>query len=332
MKSSLRFALPSPALLLLLFLLASPGCIVIPVGDLLRGPALEEQVLVEGAGFFSKDKIAVIDLDGVIRGAEEPSLFSPGENVLAETIAELDMARDDPQVKAVVLRISSPGGEVTACDILHREIRKFREETRVPVIASIADLGTSGAYYVAVASDAIYAHPTSTVGSIGVVLHHFNLAGLMGKIGVESSPVKSAPMKDINSLFRPMTEGERNVLQKLVDDMYERFVSVVVAGRPALKPEEARAVADGRVVSGGEALKLKLVDKVGYLQDAIEEARARSQIESPTIVRYARSRRSGANVYSESGLGVAASRGVELSIRATEMSPPKLYYIWQPGV
>src|SRR5437773_10332395 len=112
------------AVLLALSLTLS-GCIVIPVGDLLRGPALREQTLQEGAGFFSKEKIAIVDIDGMITGGESGSLLFPQENAVSETKARLDMARSDPEVKAVVLRISSPGGEATSCDILHHEVKKF---------------------------------------------------------------------------------------------------------------------------------------------------------------------------------------------------------------
>ena len=313
-------------------LFAAPGCIVIPVGDLLRGPPIGEHVLVEGGGFFSKEKIALVELEGVIHGAENQSLLFPRENAVSELKAQLDFVRTDSEVMAVVLRISSPGGEVTACDVLHHELQKFRKETGIPVVACIADQGTSGAYYVAVAADTIVAHPTAIVGSIGAVLQSFDLSGLLSKIGVTSAPVKSVPKKDLNSLFRPMTEDERKILQKLVDDVHQRFIEVVDEGRPQLQRDEVVALADGRVVSGTEAASLKLVDKVGYLSDALEEARKLGKIESPTIIRYTRVARSGSNIYTGAVPGNPGSRQLQLSLSADISSGPKLYYLWDPGI
>ncbi|MBI4601864.1 MAG: signal peptide peptidase SppA [Planctomycetes bacterium] len=326
-----------PALLLLCLVclaclaLSAPGCIVVPVGDLLKGPSLGEQVLLQGGGFWSEEKIAIVEVDGMIRGEEGPSALFPQENTVSEVKARLGMARRDPDVRAVVLRVSSPGGEVTACDVLHQEIRRFKEQKKVPVIASIGDQGASGGYYVSVAADTIFASPTSVVGSIGVLLQHLDLSDLLSKIGVAFAPVKSAEKKDLGSPFRRMTEDERRVLQKLVDDMYQRFIDVVDEGREPLRRDEVAALADGRVVSGSEAASLKLVDRVGYLADAIEEARVRAGIESPTIVRYTRVPRSGANIYTGLEAPRPEASAVRLDLCLAAGEGPKLYYLWRPG-
>jgi protease IV len=318
----------------LAFLYALPGltgCVVIPIGDLLKGPELSEQVLIEGTGIFGKEKVAIIDVEGVVRSSESSSLLFPEESTLREMKARLDAARYDPEVKAVVLRISSPGGEVTACDILHQEVMRLRRDRKIPVIASILDQGTSGAYYIAAAADRIIAHPTSVVGSIGVILYNLDLSGLLGKIGVTAAPIKSSDKKDLNSPFRPMTPEERAVLQRLVDDLYQRFVTVVDEGRSQLGKEEVLAIADGRVVSGIEAERLKLVDRTGYLSDAIEEAARAAGIETPTVVQYTRIARSGASIY---GIGPEkpAARELRVSLDAGMLSVPKLYYLWHPGL
>jgi len=311
---------------------SNSGCIVVPLGDLFRGAPLGEYVLSEGAGFFSKEKIAILDLDGVITADESTSLLSSRENVVSELKARLDLARADPQVKAVVIRISSPGGEVTACDVLHHEVKKFKEATKVPVVACIVDQGTSGAYYVASAADVIVTHPTAMVGSIGVILQSFDLSELIKKIGVSVAPVKSSPQKDLNSLFRPMTSEERQILQKLVDDMYGRFVDVVAEARPQLTREEVLRLADGRVISGTEAVQLKLVDRVGYMSDALALAGEKGGVESPTIVRYTRAARSGANIYTRTALDEPASAEIRLSLSPDRALSPRLYYLWQPGI
>jgi protease-4 len=308
-----------------------PGCFIIPIGDLLKPLPLQEQTLIQGEGYFTQEKIAVVDVDGMLTGDESSSLLLPHENSVAEIKARFDRIRLDPEVRAVVLRISSPGGEVTACDVLHQELQRFKKEASIPVIASIGDQGTSGAYYVAVGADVILAHPTAVVGSIGVLLQHVELAGLLEKIGVVSNPVKSSEKKDLSSILRPMTPEERAILQKLVDDMYVRFVDVVAAGRPALRRDEVLALADGRVVSGTEAVKLKLVDRLGYLPDAIDEAARRAGIDRPTVIRYTRLARSGANIYTEGGATRPSAGGLELTLRAGLAETPKLYYLWKPG-
>lgn len=322
---------PAPALAAAAMLAAATGCVVVPLGDLLRGPPLREQVLVEGAGFFSKEKIAIVDVEGVIRGSESSSLFFPRENTVAETLAQLELARADSQVRAVVVRISSPGGEVTACDVLHAELKRFREEAKIPVVASIGEVGASGGYYLAVAGDKICAEPTAIVGSIGVLLSSFDISNLLRKIGVVVDPVKAGAMKDLNSPFRPSTEEERKVLQNLVDALYRRFVDVVAAGRPSLTRDEVLAFADGRVVSADEALSLKLIDKVGHLRDAIAEASELAKIRSPTIVRYTRAPRAGATIYTGAEVaGRAPERSLEVSLRGGLPDAPRFYYLWMP--
>lgn len=225
MKQTLRFA--TLGLLAAVLLGTSTGCIVIPVGDLFKGPPLVEMRLEEGAGVFEKEKIAIVDIAGVITGNEQSSVLTSSPNTVSEVKTRLDWAASDPEVKAIVLRISSPGGEVTACDILYREVKRLREQIKIPVVACIQDTGASGGYYIAAASDHIMAHPTAIVGSIGVILHSFDLSQLLEKLGVKTEPVKSSDMKDLLSFFRPRTETETQVLKDLVSDMYERFVDAV---------------------------------------------------------------------------------------------------------
>ena len=330
--------MPQRAFLLPLVALTTivlPGCIVIPVGDLLKGPPLEEQVLARGQGFFSRDKIAILEIDGIISGSESMGLLGSQANTVAEVKARLGRMRSDPDVVGMILRISSPGGEVTACDVIHHEILEFKKATKIPVVAIIVDEGASGGYYVASAADTILAHPTAIVGSIGVIIQTFNVAGLFQKIGVESLAIKSSEKKDLLSPFRPHTEEEKQVLQNLITDMYQRFVDVVAARSGGMGREEVLKVADGRVFSGGEALKLHLVDKVGYVGDAIEEVRARAKIDRrPEIIRYSRAARSGANIYSAfggAGAGPQDSGGITLHLDPQAFPRARFLYLWEPG-
>lgn len=318
--------------LLAFVVLALPGCVVVPLSDLFTEPPLREQIVREGVGEHADKKIAVIELRGLITASESRSLLRPHENTVSEMKARLVRAADDDDVRAVLLRIASPGGEVTACDTIHHEIVRFRQSTKKPVIACIQEQGASGAYYVALASDAILAHPTAVVGSIGVVLQSYDLSALLDKIGVAVAPIKSAEKKDLNSPFRRQTDEEREILQKLVDDMHERFMEVVASGRQAMSRDEIRELADGRVFSGIEAARLKLVDRTGYLEDAVEEAEKIAGLELPTIIRYTRRPASGGNVYTWTPVNPAAR--AEFSFRWQPDWAPgaKLMYLWQPGL
>lgn len=307
------------------------GCIVVPVGDLLKTPDLEERTLLDGDGWLAKKKIALVEITGTISSSSDGGLLSFSEDTVSEVKARFNRIRNDPQVKAVVLRISSPGGEVTACDVLHHEVMELKKDTGLPVVASVGDLGTSGAYYIAAAADSIHAHPTSILGSIGVILHHFDASALLQKVGVAAMPVKSGEFKDLNSVFRTMSAPERKVLQDLVDDMYSRFVDVVVAGRSGLAREAVLELADGRVFSGMQARELGLIDGVGYLEDALEVARKRAGIEGATYVRYSRGRSYGAGIHA-GATGVRPGAEVTLRLGMAAGAAPKLYYLWRPGL
>jgi protease-4 len=232
-----------------------------------------------------------------------------------------------------VLRISSPGGEVTACDTIYHELMEFKKAKQVPVVASIVDMGASGGYYIASAADTIIAHPTAVVGSIGVLLQTFDISGLFQKIGVGSYAVKSSPMKDILSPFRDRTPEEKQVLQGLINDFYQRFVEVVAARPGGPARDEVLKLADGRVFSGIEAKKVGLVDAVGYVPEAIEEVRKRAHLDRrPEIVHYTRIARSGANIYSMIGgaQGRAAAGGVTLTLSPDAWPRSRFLYLWEP--
>jgi protease-4 len=185
----------------------------------------------------------------------------------------------------VVLRINSPGGAVTASDIMYQDLLNFRRESHKPVIACMMDVAASGAYYLSMGCDFVYAHPTTVTGSIGVIMSLYNAHGLFEKIGLTSNPIKSGPNKDIGNPGRPMTEEEHAILQGMVDSFYKQFVHVVVRGRN-LSEERVRALADGRIYTGLDAKQLGLVDEVGYLEDAINAAMAMACIKDARVVAY----------------------------------------------
>ncbi len=292
---------------------------------------LEERVVVRDSPFVA-EKIAIIDLDGTLANQAESSLLGGiGENPVSLAAEKLDVAANDPEVKAVVLRINSPGGTVTASDILYQEIRHFREATRKPVVAMCMDVTASGGYYAACAADEIVAERTSIVGSIGVIMQTVSLEGTMEKVGIKAVAIKSGAMKDAGSPLRDMTPAEEAYFQKIVDDLEKRFVEVVHVGRPGIPMEKLATLADGRVYTSDQALEAGLIDRIGTLRDAIGVAKQRAGITRAHAILYSRPLGWKGTVYAESsGPG---SRGVSLSLlningTGAFTNTPRFLYLW----
>jgi protease-4 len=186
-----------------------------------------------------------------------------------ETVKQLNELRKDDHVKAVVVRIDSPGGVVGPSQEIHAEIKKLAAKKKV--IVSMGSVAASGGYYIAVAANSIFANPGTITGSIGVLMRFSNLEGLMGKIGMKSFTLKTGKFKDVGSPAHPMSEAERAMLQAVIDNTHSQFVKAVAEGR-RLPEADIRNIADGRIFTGEQALALKLVDRIGTLQDAVEEA------------------------------------------------------------
>ena len=210
-----------------------------------------------GGGAVFGARVAIVELEGTIVDVDD-------------LLRELKAHRDNPQVKAVVLRINSPGGVVGPTQELHAAVMRLRESGK-PVVASLGAVAASGGYYVAVAADRIYANPGTLTGSIGVIFQLPNLDALMKKVGVDYVVVKAGRYKDIGNIARPMSPEERRILQSLLDDVHAQFISAVAAGR---KLDQAQVVgfADGRIVSGAQAKDLKMIDALGGLEEALDGA------------------------------------------------------------
>ena len=308
------------------------GCLVIPLTGLMDETDYSEQVIEKGDGLFA-GKLAVIELSGVLSSEAGGFLFTSTDNSVSGLRAQLDLAAADSGVLGVLLKISSPGGEVTACDNLYHEIKKFRAETGKPIVAYIENIGASGGLYAAMGADAVMSHPTAIVGSIGVIMQSMDLSRAIAAFGVEMDPIKSGKMKDLNSPWRSITKDERQVLQKLVDDMFQRFVDVVDSGRKKLDREKVLALADGRVFSGVEAAREGLVDKTGYIEDAVSELTSRldGAQRKPTLIRYTRNAGKGANIYTRGGAKTAGENSITLRLDGFNSSAG-LYYLWKPSL
>ena len=295
------------------------------------GGPVDETVIVDAKHWTCRNKVAIIDVNGMILNAQSSGLFGSGDNPMSLFRERLDAAADDRHVKAVVLRINSPGGAVTASDIMYQEVVNFRRDTGKPVVACMMDVAASGAYYIAMGCDKVYAHPTTVTGSIGVIMSLYNASGLLAKIGVTSDPIKSGPNKDLGNPGRPMTEEERAILQGMVNSFYDQFVQVVAQGR-SLPEEQVRALADGRVYTGLEAKKADLVDEVGYLEDALRDAMAMADIKDATIIAYDRGDGYRGSIYA--GMPKIPSE-INVKFDLPGFSHPggaAFMYLWEPGV
>jgi len=238
-----------------------------------------EEIYVDGKG---DKKIVLIPVKGLIMGSGGDSWGRT--DMVKEVGNKLKKAKADEEVVAVILQVDSPGGGVTASDILANRIKDFKNSGKI-IAVSMEDLATSGAYYISAPSDYIVAHPTTITGSIGVLMQGFNLEVLLEKIGVQDIVFKSGNMKDIFSLTRDVTEEEKEVIQNIVDFMFRRFISVVAEGRN-LPAENIEAVADARIFTSEEALRLGLIDDIGYIEDAIDKVKELANAQEAKIIRY----------------------------------------------
>lgn len=301
-------------------------------------PASRELVesVVERDGLWTSDRIAIVDVDGVISNFREQALLGPpGENPVALFKEKLDKARRDGRVKAVVLRINSPGGGVTASDLMYEEVRRFKQLSRKPVVACMLDVATSGGYYLACAAERIIAHPTTVTGSIGVLMMTPDLSGTLLKLGAKMNVMKSGPLKDAGSPFRAMSDSDRATFQAIIDAMYERFVDVVARSRTSLDRERVQALADGRVYLAGEALASGLIDEIGGMREALAAARTAAGLDGKPalVVQYARPLGHRPNYYAETpDRGPAQVNVVNVNLPEwLNGSAPQFLYLWAPG-
>lgn len=204
------------------------------------------------------DRIGLIRVEGVILDSQT-------------TIGELKRFSENPSIKAIVIRIDSPGGGVVPSQEIHDAVKRVRSKNNKAVIASMGSVAASGGYYIAAATDRIVANPGTLTGSIGVIMETANVEGLLQKIGVEGIVIKSGKYKDVGSPLRKMSADERGLLQAVMDDVHKQFIEAVAEGR-SLELRAAQVLADGRIFTGRQAKEAKLVDELGDLEDAIQLA------------------------------------------------------------
>lgn len=270
-----------------------------------------EEVIQDGP---RTTKIAVIRLEGIIDGRQAEDLYQ-----------QIKVARKDEQVKGLIVRVNSPGGTISGSDQIYNEILKYRQEEEKPVVAFMQGVAASGGYYTSVACEKIIAEPTTITGSVGVMAGHFILQELLeNKLGIQPVIFKSGEKKDWPSPFEAVTDEQRQYIEeKLIGPAYNRFVQVVADGRGELTLTDVERLADGSIYSVHEALDEKLIDEIGYLDEAIELVKSLAGVEEAMVVEYEKP-------FSLAGfLGAQTGDILRINKRTLyELSTPQVLYLW----
>lgn len=307
-------------LLALMGLLAGLGFVGITAAGLVGGGGAGAGIVetVERSEPGATQKLVIIDVRGTLMsGSVGGGGLTPG------VLAMLDRAAEDESVAGVLLRVDTPGGSVTDADLIHHRIERLKKKGR-KVLVHMGDLCASGGYYLAVAADEIWALPTTVTGSIGVIISNLEVGGLLDRVGVTDDSIASGANKQILSPFKPLTGEQRALLQGLVDQMYQRFLEVIAAGR-TLEIDTFRGLADGRLLTAVEAETAGLIDRIGYHRESL--TRLGSMVgEGPfTVVRYAETPSLG------DLLRARAQGSAEARVLDQLFAAPRAMYLFAPG-
>ncbi len=289
------------------------------------------KIVRAGNGPGPHARIALIDIDGVLLNQNYGSFYAVGDNPLAAFRDKLDAAAHDSQVAAVLLRINSPGGSVTTCDVMAEELRRFKAEAHKPVVACLMDLATSGAYLVAVESDRIVAHPTGLTGGLGVVFNHYNLQDAMAQLNLVADPVKAGARIDMGTVTAPLDDETRAMIQKMADAYRDHLQRRVKTRRTGMTPQDQKVADDGRVFLASQAMEIHLVDRLGYLHDAIAEAEQLAGINGAEVVLFHRSGYPAHSLYAITPNQAPLNEAIPFSYPGLDRSRlPTFLYLWQP--
>lgn len=309
-----------------------------------RSEKLKLEILEPSRRYFTRDQILMLPLSGMVNIGSSDAMTGR-EGMLITLKDRLKAALKNDRLRAVILKIDSPGGEVTASDLILREILEFKRKRKIPVIAFMGTMATSGGLYVAMAADEIYALPTTITGSIGVIAMFPGMMGLGDKLGVEMRIFKSGANKDLGSPWRTMSDEQRGIFQNLVDTMNARFREVIVQSRGAKGLEMTRfqELADGRILDPMTAWGMHLIDGVKYPDEVIERAKQVAGVDDAKLVSYEYSHRFRGNIYAQwplpaplghplwSALAGAAGLGPWGAWPGGESAArPVFMYLWMP--
>lgn len=253
------------------------------VSDWFTDSTLSKKTLEDGDMF---NRIAVLEINGPIEDTGTPgSIFAVGGYNHRSFMEQMNQVKNDDTVKAVIIKVNSPGGGVVETAEVHDKIKEIQEEAGKPVYISMGTMATSGGYYISAPAHKIFAAPDTLTGSLGVIIQGFNFSGLAEKFGVEVVTFKSGPYKDILSSLRDMTEEEKKIIEQLIENAHNQFVKVISEGR-GLPEDEVRKMADGRIYDGRQALELRLIDGHGYFEDVLETVKEEQKLKNPMVFTY----------------------------------------------
>ena len=318
-------------------------CLLIIVGLLINGcmfptvklftdasdPLQEYTLEGDGAG-----KVLMIPVNGIISDISTKGMIRTEPSLVQDIVSQLRLAEKDPEIQAVLFKIDSPGGSVTASDVIYHEILSFKKRTGKKVTAVIMNVAASGGYYMALPADFIMAHHTSVTGSIGVIFMRPKLYGLMDKIGVDVSANTSGENKDMGSPFRKATEAEDKIFQSLTDSLGKRFVDLVVQHRH-ISPEAVKNISTARIYLAQEALTLGLIDEIGYIGEAIRRTKEMAGLdENSRLIVYRREEFANDNLYnSQTRYGNGHSSLIDMGLLdPAVLNLSGFYYLWPAGL
>ncbi len=273
--------------------------------------------------------IAVVDVDGLLLNTDATGLGSWGENPVSVFRERLDAIECNPRVCAVIIRINTPGGSVTATDIMWRDLVAFKQRTCLPVVACLMDVAAGGGYYLATAADSIVAHPTSVTGGIGCILNVYNLEDLMAQFNIVGAPIKAGTNIDLGSPIKVLTDEKRKLLQDMADEFHVRFRDIVLQRRPAVDGK-LESTFDGRVFTANKAKELHLVDQIGYLDNAVGMARSMAGVNYANVVFYHRRDDQALSQYSITPNTPLQKGFIPFNVPGLDRSKlPCFLYMWQ---
>lgn len=273
-------------------------------------------------------KVAIIDVDGVLLNRNFRGMESLGENPVALFREKLTASAKDPAIRSIVLRINSPGGSVTASDLMRNDLLAFRRQTGKPVLVSILDVGAGGAYYIATASDMIFAHPTSVVGGVGVVINFYNMSDTLEQQNIQPTPIRAGDHVDLGSPVKRLSDDAKAIMQEIATEFHDRFRDAVLESRPDVD----KKILDGRVFSATNAESQHLIDGVHYFDDVVDQAKTLGG--SPSDARVVMFRRNNDRALTEFDISPnspAPIASLPISIPGLDRANlPNFLYLWQP--
>lgn len=313
-------------MLLLVFALTTLSC-SLPKISLFpeRGPLKE--VTLQGSG---AEKVLVIPINGIISDQPKDRLLLTQPSLVQQVVSQLKRAEQDPKIKALLLKVNSPGGTVTASDILYHEISEYKKRSGAKIVVAMMNVAASGGYYISLPADWIMAHPTTVTGSVGVIFMRPGVSGLMQKVGLSMEVNTSGPQKDMGSPFRKPTDAEKAIFQSLTDGLAQRFLGLVSQHRH-LGADQKTQIASARVYLAPEAQKIGLVDQIGYLNDAIAKAKSLAGLSADArVITFRHQVSEDDTIYNPAteNTGGEFAKAIPLLGPLTESPSAGFYYLW----